>query len=508
MDSDGLVEAVDGIDNPILTRYSPTSGSFTDTTFPGWLIYGTSFSGKLATYQNFTFVADNSLDGQMPPPGGVLRLDRSTGAIIRLQGHAGVDDVVMGLDGRLYALYESTPGASGATNVDVYDPVTGAWLYAIDLPLQNFSITGIAVDQSGEILAVGAWFVYRLSADGTVEATAMPVPEFEILDDIDVDETGRVIIISDKANVLVGTTALTSFTTFAGNNNPAVLDWAAFITFARHIPAPAPPPIVPSGTSKLPNISTRLEVKTVDQVGIAGFIITGTGEMTVVVRAIGPSLANYGVDGTLQDPTLELRDSSGALLASNDNWGDTQASEIEGTGLAPYSELESAIVRTLSPGQYTAIIQGKDATTGVGLVEAYGINPPADTKFGNISTRGFVDQGQNVMIGGFIISGQPSAGDAAQVVVRGLGPSLTQSGVSDVLPDPTLELHNANGWLVASNDDWKDTQSAEIEATGLAPTDDREAAIVTTLLSGAYTAILRGKDTATGNGLIEVYDLQ
>ena len=414
----------------------------------------------------------------------------------------------MGLDGKLYALYEPDPGGSAASNIDVYNPISGLWLYSVIIPPDtiNGGISAIAVDGNGEIFAVGAWYLYRISPTGVVEQTVMPVPIFETLGDINVDENGRLIMVSDKANVLVGSTALAGFTIFSANNNPEVYDWDAFISFARHVPAPAPPPIVASGANRLANISTRLEVKTGDQVGIAGFIITG-GTAQVVVRAIGPSLASYGIDGPLADPTLELHDSTGAVIASNDNWGDSQAAELESLGLSPYNSLESAIVRTLAPGSYTAIIQGKDGATGVGLVEAYNVTSAPGVKFGDISTRGFVDQGENVMIGGFIVSGQPSAGDAEEVVVRGLGPSLASLGVSGTLQDPVLDLYNGNGDVIASDDNWKDSQATEIEAAGLAPTDDREAAILTTLLAGAYTAVLHGKGTATGNGLIEAYGI-
>lgn len=509
VDSDGLLEVVNGYNNPLLTRYSPITGSFTDTAIPGLTLLGTQ--GKLATYQNFTFIPDNTSEGHNPPPpgGGVLQLDRSTGVITRLNGHYGVEDIAMGLDGKLYALYQPSPGGGAASSIDVYNPVTGVWLYNIVIPPDtiNGGISAIAVDTTGQIFAVGAWYLYRISPAGAIEQTLMPVPMFEILGDINVDENGRLIMVSNKANVLIGTTALAGFTTFSADNNPDVYDWAAFISFARHIPAPAPPPIVASGAERLANISTRLQVNTGDQVGIAGFIITG-GSAQVVLRAIGPTLTSYGIDAALADPTLELHDDTGAILATNDNWQDTQASEIETLGLAPFNPSESAIVRTLAPGSYTAIIQGKDGGTGVGLVEAYDVSTDAGVKFGDISTRGFVDKDQNVMIGGFIASGQPSAGDAVEVVVRGLGPSLAASGVTGTLQDPALDLYNANGDIIASNDNWKTTQQSELEAVGLAPGDDREAALLTSLLAGPYTVVLRGKGTATGNGLIEAYSIR
>jgi len=258
-------------------------------------------------------------------------------------------------------------------------------------------------------------------------------------------------------------------------------------------PAPAPP--------NLGNISTRLNVGTGDNALIGGFIITGTGDKNVIVRAIGPSLGTAGVAGALADPILELHDGTGAIIASNDNWKDTQQDEIIATTVPPTDDKESAIVRRLTPGSYTAIVRGKGNGTGVGLVEAYGLDGTA--KLANISTRGFVQAGDNVMIGGFIVL---NTGVPTSVIVRAIGPSL--AGVPNALADPTLELHDPNGALVASNDNWKDTQEAEIVATTVPPTNDKESAIVQTLNTGAYTAIVRGKNDTTGVALVEAYNLQ
>jgi hypothetical protein len=256
---------------------------------------------------------------------------------------------------------------------------------------------------------------------------------------------------------------------------------------------------------QLLNISTRMRVLTGDNVLIGGFIITGTDDKHVIVRGIGPSLTSQGVPGALQDPTLELHDSTGALLAFNDNWKDTQQVDIEATGIPPTNDLESAIVATLpaNGSGYTAILRGKNDTTGVGLVEAYDLNRMVNSKLANISTRGFVDTGDNVMIGGFI-----AGNGLTKVIVRAIGPSLTSQGVPGALQDPTLELHDGSGATIASNDNWKDTQQAAIEATTIPPTDDRESAIVTTLAPGPYTAIVRGKNNTTGVALVEVYNIQ
>jgi len=253
---------------------------------------------------------------------------------------------------------------------------------------------------------------------------------------------------------------------------------------------------------QLLNISTRMKVLTGNSVLIGGFIIGGSGSKEVLLRALGPTLTQFGVTGVLADPTMELHNGTGTLLASNDNWKDTQQAAISATGLAPPNDLESAILSNLASGNYTAIVRGKNNTTGVALVEAYDLDQAVDTTLTNISTRGFVGTGQNVMIGGFI-----SGNGLAKVIIRALGPTLSQFGVTNVLADPTLELHDGNGTLLASNDNWQDTQQAEIQASGFAPPNALESAIIATRPPGNSTAIVRGKNNTTGNALVEVYFL-
>ena len=253
---------------------------------------------------------------------------------------------------------------------------------------------------------------------------------------------------------------------------------------------------------QLLNISNRMEVLTGNSVLIGGFIIGGSGNKEVLLRALGPTLQNFGITGFLTDPTLELHDGAGALIMSNDNWKDTQQAAIMATGLAPPNDVESAILHTFTAGNYTAIVRGKNNTTGVALVEAYDVDKAIEPTLTNISTRGFVDTGQNVMIGGFI-----SGNGIVRVIVRALGPTLTQFGVTNVLADPTLELHDANGALIASNDNWKDTQQAEIQASGFAPPNNAESAIIASRPPGNTTAIVSGKNNTTGNALVEVYFL-
>lgn len=262
------------------------------------------------------------------------------------------------------------------------------------------------------------------------------------------------------------------------------------------------------GPSALPaqllNISTRAQVLTDDKVLIGGFIIVGTDPKKVLVRGLGDSLP---VNGTLADPTLELHDAS-HTLAANDNWKDTQQADIEATTIPPTNDLESAIVASLSgnTSAYTAILAGKNSSNGVAQVEVYDLDDTGNAQLANISTRGFVGSGDNVMIGGLILG--PQGNGATRILARALGASLTGAGVSGALSDPTLELHDSSGAVVAGNNNWKDTQQADIAATGIAPSNDQESAILQTLPPGNYTAIMRGNNDTTGIGLIELYNLQ
>ena len=257
------------------------------------------------------------------------------------------------------------------------------------------------------------------------------------------------------------------------------------------------------------NISTRSQVLTDNKVLIGGFIITGTAPKRVIIRGIGPSLNGVGV--TLQDPMLELHQGI-VTIAFNDDWREHQA-EVQATTIPPTNDLESAIVATLAPGAYTAILQGKNNGTGVGVVEVYDLDQTATSKLANISTRAFVDTGNNVMIGGLIVSGGVGGGGTARVILRAIGPSLSASGVQGALQDPNLELHDASGATVAANDNWKlrpdgSSQQGEIEATGVPPTNDAESALVQTLAPGNYTAIVRGTGTTSGIAVVEAYTLQ
>ena len=261
-------------------------------------------------------------------------------------------------------------------------------------------------------------------------------------------------------------------------------------------------------TAQLTAISTRASVQTLAGVTIGGFIITGTAPKRVIVHGLGPTLSQppYNVPNVLADPTLSLHDSTHSIF-SNDNWKETQQTAIQATGKAPRFDVESAIVITLQPGNYTAILGGKNLTTGIGLMEVYDIDTAAFAELTAVSTRGFVGTGEGLMIGGLITSG---GNGSTQVIVRGLGPTLGQPpyNVPNVLADPKLTLVNSNGNIVGGNNNWKDTQQTAIQATGLAPPNDLEAAIVVTVAAGNYTAILEGNGGGTGIGLVEIYKLR
>jgi glucose/arabinose dehydrogenase len=266
-------------------------------------------------------------------------------------------------------------------------------------------------------------------------------------------------------------------------------------------------PIVPSVV--LANLSTRANIGTNDNVLIGGFIVTGSSPKVLMLRALGPSLLASGQSfpGRLSDPVLELHGSDGSLLDTNDNWGDaSNAQQIADSGLAPGDSLESAILTSpLTPGTYTAIARGNAGATGIGLVELYDVDQNAPANAVNISARGNVGTGDNVMIGGFIIDGSQSR----TVVIRALGPSLTGAGVPDALQNPRLEIHNDSGALIASNDDWQTPapNGTQVSATGLAPSNVNEPALVQTLAPGGYTAIVVGVNNTIGIALIEIYYL-
>jgi sugar lactone lactonase YvrE len=400
------------------------------------------------------------------------------------------------------------------------------------------SPSGIAIDRNNNVFvtdfagSAGQHHLYKYASTGraTIDST-LKTP-----DGLALDAAGNLYCTDRADNTIYRYSPSGTRTIFVTLNTPSFLafDPAGNLFVATQFGAISK--ITPNGTvspfattnsiggittepplSQPLNISTRVKVQTGDNALIGGFIATGTAPKKLLVRAIGPSLANFGVPGPLQDTTLEVRAANGTLIASNDNWkindqtNQSQQAAIQATGLAPTDDRESALMLELAPGAFTAIVRGKNNTTGVGLVELYDLNQTADSRLANISTRAFVETGANVMIGGFIVG---SGNGAAKLLIRALGPSLSNFGVAGALNDPTLSLRNANGVEIAADDDWyviingDDSRVKAIQNTGLAPSDDHESVILTTIPNGNYTAIVSGYNGATGVGVVEVYNLR
>lgn len=257
--------------------------------------------------------------------------------------------------------------------------------------------------------------------------------------------------------------------------------------------------------SRLMNISARATVGTGERVSISGFIIQGNPGQSkrLIIRGLGPSLqvGDVPVAGRITNPVLELHDAAGSVISVNDNWRESQAGEIESIGFAPPDERESALIATLPVGNYTAVLRNGDGAAGTGLIEVYDLEAVSDARLANLSARAFVDGGDDVLIGGLIIRSF-----SKRLILRALGPSLAARGVVDELRNPVLELHDSNGALLSANDNWNDASNrSEIAATGLAPTDSRESAILTTPNLGTYTAVVRGAGGTTGVALLEAY---
>lgn len=256
------------------------------------------------------------------------------------------------------------------------------------------------------------------------------------------------------------------------------------------------------GDPGLANISARVTVGTDDRVCIGGFIIQGQAKR-VGLRGLGPSidLGGISVPGTIADPQLALLDATGGVIFANDNWRNFQAAEIEESGLAPVDDLEAAIITTLPVGSYTAVLRDAGGSTGVGLIEVYDLDPAGGSQLLNLSARAYVGSEAEVLIGGLIVQSL-----SRRLLLRALGPELAGFGVNGALADPMLELYDINGAMLDANDNWRDApNSPDIFATGLAPTDDRESALLTLLGPGIYTAIVRGLSAGTGVGILEAY---
>ena len=306
--------------------------------------------------------------------------------------------------------------------------------------------------------------------------------------------SGYVPLPNDPLNQLTASTVSGKFSSVSSNGT-VTMTATGFTTKTN--PAAANPP-----AGQPLNIATRMNVLTGDNVLIAGFIVTGPSGSTkkVLIRGLGPSLAQFGVPNTLSDPLLELHKPDGTV--TNDNWQQGDTSQIP-NGFAPSDPREAVIVATLTPGNYSAVVKGAHGETGVGIAEVYDLDRASPAKLANISTRGFINTGDDVMIGGFIVGGN----EPAKILVRAIGPTLSDFGVQGALQDPTLELHDSNGMSI-SNDDWRETQEARSSRPRFRRARTSEPAILATLVPGNYTAVVRGKDNTTGVGLVEAYNLQ
>lgn len=407
--------------------------------------------------------------------------------------------------------YQGTAPTPTATATATLSPPGPATHFTIDAPpdviqFVPFTFTVTARDQFGKVALGYAGTVHFTSTD-TGKGTQLPNDSTlthgtGTFDAILTTTDYQTITATDTANPsITGTSPQILVFKNQGSPTPTTTPTPGVTATPSPTPTltPTPTPTPTPGPAHSMNLSTRILVRTSDQVGIGGFIITGSAPKQVALRAIGPTLSQFGVPDPLADPVLELHGPAGFQTIINDNWRDGScACRPEGPcpppPLPPINDLESAICATLDPGAYTAIVRGKNDTIGVGLVEIYDLGP-VTSQLGNISTRAFVGTGADVVIGGFILGG----GNTTHIHINGLGPSLAQFGISPVLADPTLELRDNNGALLASNDNCGESPLGII-----AP----EACIDISLNPGTYTAILAGHDEGTGVGLVEIYNLQ
>jgi len=382
--------------------------------------------------------------------------------------------------------------------LEVYDPQTNSWSARVPMPTARSGIAAAVVNN--ELWVFGGEDVSGFFLNREVEVYNPVTNTWRQLPDMPFARHGIwASVIGNKVYLPGGG----SSAGFAATNTNQIFT------------------VTNSGPVSLGNISTRSFVQTGDNVMIGGFIVQGTGPKRVIIRAIGPELTQYGITNALANPRLELHDGTGALIGANDDWQSTiiggiitgnQASDIQNSGRAPTVASESAIIANLQPGNYTAVVRGINNTTGVALIEVYDLDAGANSNLGNISTRSFVQTDDNAMIGGFIVQGTGTK----RVIIRAIGPELTQHGIPNPLANPRLELHNATGTLIASNDNWQTTmlggiitsnQVSDIQNSGHAPTVASESAIIADLQPGNYTAIVRGVSNTTGVALVEVYDL-
>jgi uncharacterized delta-60 repeat protein len=480
-----------------------------------------------------------------PPSGNIP--SNSVYHLVRLNTDGSIDGSFAGTTFAPTGLTESFPVIFDPVIGGAYQPPDGAW--SATLPVRDAHIL-----PDGRIVLVGPFKSYngmpangmvRLAANGTLDSTfnvgngpqwtqsVATSTFFPHVDNVEGQDEGKLLLTGSFeafngvpapgiARLHADGSVDTSFTAPASRDKrsrpPTRLERQADGSFLLSGPYTFPNGSLSPSLIRLVelppmavNVSTRLGVGTGDDVLIEGFIVQGPPESSkkIMVRAIGPSLGQFGIGDALANPTLEIRDSSNALVAMNNDWKTTQIGglitsdqvpEITASQLAPGNDLESAIIANLAPGSYTAVVRGAGNTAGTGLVDAFDLSPSSAARLANVATRGLIKPGDGLMIAGFIVQNGP-----INVVVRGIGPSLGVFGISNALPDTTLQLRDQNGGIVLENDDWKTGQRQELEAIGLQPSHDLEAALITTIQPGQYTAQVRGKGQASGIGVVEVY---
>jgi hypothetical protein len=395
---------------------------------------------------------------------------------------------------------DGTQGSAGYSNAP--------WTSNQTVSAVSWNTETFAQNQNANALRWGTLYNFRFDSNKPPIATSATIGFFKT------GTPATVAILGPNACDVAPSPTPTVTPTPTGTPSPTPTATATVTPTATPTSTPSPTPTLTATPTATPipaaqatNLSTRMRVQTGDNVGIGGFIITGSAPKHVLLRVIGPSLSQLGVPNVLADPVLELHGPGAFVTIIDDNWMDdpVQKAAILATGLAPTNNLESAIDATLNPGAYTAVVKGKNNTSGVALIEVYDLSQAVLAKLANISTRAFVGTSDDIVIAGFVL-GHNSGND--RLVVRGLGPSLTAFGVPNALANPTLELRDSNGALLMADNDWQDNpaQAAELTAAGLAPTNPLESGIAATLPPGPYTALLAGLNNGTGNGVVEVYD--
>ncbi|MBA3830862.1 MAG: alpha/beta hydrolase [Chthoniobacterales bacterium] len=413
---------------------------------------------------------------------------------------------VGGSAGGAHTAFAATTGTKGDDRIDVGVSLSGAYDFTDFSPNPDLATYTKKVINYVGVTSANTTALQAASAAWQVDQSASPLLLINTVEDpMPYSQLPDMIAKLDTAGV-------TNYQAFSlpGHQHsfsywPTVKDQAlAFLAagFAGVVPPPPSPAPTPGALDarQLLNVSTRTRVENGDGVTVGGFIVTGANAKRVVLRGLGPSLAQSGLGATLSDPLLQLFDGNGILVESNDNWKPPGSLTAD---LIPANTSESLLTAILPAGNYTAVLSGVGGGSGVALFELYDLDPKS-SRVSNISTRGETGTGADVIIGGFIIGGT----DSTKVIVRALGPSLGSLGLAGALQDPVLELHDSNGALLFSNDNWRSTQEQQIIDTTIPPTNDRESAIVATLAPGNYTAIVSGAGGSTGVGLVEVYDLQ